>query len=389
MYKKESQRLDAIIDTAIGSIETSNGEIKEISLFAKKEYQELEDEFLRLRIEATDIIKRVEMLEREYKKSRTYLSAVNKNYSKYSEKEMKAIYEQTDSLRVELAVEQERESNLIKRRNELEVHLKSLRRIVDKADKLSSKFSIAASLLSGNLREINEKLGDIKNKELLGLKIIQAQEAERQRIARDVHDGPAQGLSNLVLKAEFCIKLLDKDIDRAKYELQVLKALIRETINDTRRLIYNLRPMSIDDLGLIPTLERYVDTIENANDFAIELIVHNDTSRGQTEIAEEITLTCFRIVQEAMNNIIKYARANKIEIQLDLTEDCLQLIITDDGIGFDVSKIRLNEEDNTGFGLSMMKERVGLLLGELDISSGVKGTTVSARIPMKSTNNKK
>lgn len=382
MYIKENKRLDDIIDTTIGSIETSNNEIKEISHFAKKEYQELEDEFLRLRIDASDLIDRVERLDRDYRISKSRLLMINKNYQSYSETEMKEIYESTDALRVQLAVEKEREINLIRRRNELEIHLKSVRMIAEKADKLSTDFEIAYGVLTGNLKEITEKIGDIQNKEIWGLRVIQAQEAERSRVARDLHDGPAQSLSNLMLKAELCLKMLDKDIDRAKQELQNLKSLIRGTIDDTRGLIYNLRPMSIDDLGLIPTLERFIDQIEEKNDFSIELKVKYYNGEHNDKISDSISVTAFRIIQESLNNIQKYAQADQVIIEVEYNKNNLILIIQDNGIGFNVAEIETNLKDNQGFGLPMMKERVNLLLGKFVIKSELKkGTVLHITLP--------
>ena len=383
MFNKENKRLDLIIDTTIISIETSNNKIKEISHFAKKEYQELEDEFLRLRIEASDLIDRVEKLDKEYRISKSHLIVVNKNYDNFTESEMKEIYEKTESLRVQLAVEKEREMNIIKRRNELEIHLKSVRKITEKAEKLSNNFELAYGILSGNLKQITEKIDDIQNKEIWGLRVIQAQEAERRRIARDMHDGPAQSLSNLVLKSELCLKLLDKDIDRAKLELHSLKSLIRDTIDDTRRLIYNLRPMSIDDLGLIPTLERYIDKVEEKNDFLIELKVKFQNKIRKENISEIISLTVFRIVQEALNNIQKYAKADQVILEVEFNNNEIKVVIQDNGIGFNVDEIDTSLRDEKGFGLPMMKERVNLLLGEFVImSEPQKGTVIQVNLPI-------
>jgi two-component system sensor histidine kinase DegS len=383
MYNKENKRLDLIIGTTIGSIETSNNEIKEISHFAKKEYQELEDEFLRLRIEASDLIDRVEKLDKDYRISKSRLIVVNKNYDQYTESDMKEIYEKTDALRVQLAVEKEREMNIIKRRNELEIHLKSVRKIAEKADKLSNDFEIAYGVLTGNLKQITKKIGDIQNKEIWGLRVIQAQEEERHRIARDMHDGPAQSLSNLILKSELCLKLLDKDIDRAKLELQTLKILIRGTIDDTRRLIYNLRPMSIDDLGLIPTLERYIDRVEDKNDFSIELKIKYNNKQKKENVSEIISLTVFRIAQEALNNIQKYAKADQVILEITFNKTNIDVTIQDNGIGFDTNNIQSSLKEDKGFGLPMMKERVNLLLGKFVIMSEIdKGTVIHISLPI-------
>lgn len=379
-YNNELKKLDKIIEETIDSIKESHDEINEISSFAKREYLELEEEFMKLKIEATNVIDRVDTLEVQLKDSKVKLAQINKEFSKYSENEMKAVYDETDALRLDLAVEKEREMNLIKRRNELEIHLKTVRKIADKADKLSQNFDMAFHVISGDLQTINNKIDEVQHKEIWGIKVLQAQENERQRIAREMHDGPAQSLSNLVLKTELCIKLLDKDIERTRLELQSLKTLIRGTIDDTRRLIYNLRPMSIDDLGLKPTLERFIDKTNESLGFNIKLACD---SKVNITIDTVTTLALFRITQEALNNMKKYSKASKCLVEVLIEDEHLELTISDNGVGFDVKKVKLNLKDNRGFGMSMIRERTNLLLGECKFASQIgKGTIVKVRIPI-------
>ncbi len=383
MYKKELGRLDEIIDKTIDSIKNSVDEIKDISDFARCDYMELEEEFLKLKIEATDLINRVESLEIHYKVSQNKLLVVNKNFEDYTEEQMRDTYEETDQLRLQLAVEKERETNLIRRRNELVLHLKSVRKISEKADKLNKNFDFAYSILSGDLKQMSNKMGDKQTKELWGLKVIQAQELERKRIARDMHDGPAQSLSNLVIKTELCIKLLDKDIDRTKLELQNLKANIRSTIDETRRMIYNLRPMSIDDFGLIPTLNRLIEKLIDEEGLQIEFLVEETKNYDSSSINSVINLTLYRITQEALNNIVKYADASTVRIELTYEPEAINLLISDNGVGFVVEEQKLNLQDNKGFGLSMMRERADLLNGEMNIISEIdKGTSIHTRVPL-------
>lgn len=383
MYKKNFDRLDDIIDKTIDSIRSSVEEIKDISDYARQEYLELEEEFLRLKIEATDLIDHVDILEKEYKISKAKLLMINKNYNSYTEAQMREIYEDTDQLRLELAVDKEREINILKRRNELELHLMSVRKISEKADKISNDFEVAYGVLSGDLKKITEKIDDIESKELLGIKIIQAQETERQRIARDMHDGPAQSLSNLVIKTELCIKLLDIDIDRTKLELQTLKSYIRETIDETRRMIYNLRPMSIDDLGLVPTLSRLIEKMSEDIGFNIGFRIDEKNTFSGGKINPLVDLTLFRIAQESLNNTKKYSQATTVSVELKYKEKAIELDIIDNGIGFDVDDIKLKIENNKGFGMSMMRERVNLLAGEFKVvSEKDKGTLVHVHIAL-------
>lgn len=380
MYNSHMSKLDGIIEKALLSISESHGEIKEISYFAKNEYLDLEEEFMLLKIEASSILERVEMLETTLKKSKARLLYVNKNYQQFTDLEMKEAYETTDTIRLELAVENERGTSIIRRRNELELHLKSAKKIYEKADKLSNDFSVAYSVLAGDLKQITQQMDGFQDKEIWGVKVLEAQELERKRIARDMHDGPTQNLSNLILKTELCIKIIDKDVDRTKLELQSLKKLIRVTIDETRRLIHNLRPMSIDDLGLVPTLERLVDEMRSEVSFEV---VFNHNKKFDSGLDPIITISVYRICQEALNNIKKHSLATKVTIDLSTDQGNLNLSITDNGIGFDMDNVKLNLEDNRGFGISMMRERTNLLLGEFSIYSvNKKGTTITVNLPI-------
>jgi len=135
------------------------------------------------------------------------------------------------------------------------MRLKEAYKTVEKADNLISQIGISLSYLTGDLENVSLQIEDMKQKRLLGIRIIKAQEEERQRVAREIHDGPAQSMSNIVLKAEICERLVDSDPEKAKDELRTLKSVVRDTLRDVRKIIYDLRPMSLDDLGLIPTLQ--------------------------------------------------------------------------------------------------------------------------------------
>lgn len=382
IHKEKIKKLDAIIEDTLKSINDSKDEIDEIRLFAKDEYTEMYQEFLFLKNEASSIIERVDSLSIDLKRSKENLMKINKNYQQYTETEMKDIYEKTDQYRVSLAVEKEREKNVVRRRNELEIHLGSVKKIYEKAEKLSNDFNVAYSVLTGDFKQISDQMDGIQNKAIWGIKVLETQENERKRIARDMHDGPTQKLSNLILKTEVCIKLLDKDISRTRIELNSLKFLIRDIIDETRTLIHNLRPMSIDDLGLVITLERLVEEVKKE----LKGVIYLKTDINiNIKLDNIIIVTIYRICQEALNNIIKYSQATEVTISLMMEKDDLVLAIIDNGIGFELNDVKLKMEDNIGFGLSTMRERANLMMGDFRIESTMKvGTSIFVNIPINS-----
>lgn len=378
--KMDLTKMDEIIKKTIHAINLSKSEIYDIAENARMESRKLEGELKLLKLHVNELIDNVEIIEADLKESKQRLMLVNKNPQRYSQEELKNAYEKADNLRVQLAVKREQEQNLIKRRNDLELRIKESFKTVQKADRLISNLGVALGYMTGDLQQLSVQLEDLQQKQMLGVRIIEAQEEERQRVARDIHDGPAQSMSNVVIKAELCERLIDVDTERVKLELQKLKAVVRECLNDVRKIIYNLRPMSLDDLGLIPTTQRYILTFKEETGIDVSF-----KTRGvYAETKSVISLAVFRIVQEAINNIKKHSMAENAVVNMEFQDDNLKLYIYDDGKGFDSSEIKSKTENtNSGFGLISMKERVELLNGKFEITSQPgKGTRINIWIPL-------
>ena len=224
------------------------------------------------------------------------------------------------------------------------------------------------------------QIEDIQQRQLFGLRIIKAQEEERQRIARDIHDGPAQSMLNVVIKADICERLIDINVEKAREELRNLKKLVRYSLQDIRKIIYKLRPMSLDDLGLLPTLQKFLLTFQEESGIAISFKTRGTISNMKSEVS----LTIFRIVQEAISNVNKHANAQNVAVNLEFLEDQIRLYIYDDGQGFRIEDLKEAGKDiNSGFGLYSMKERVELLSGEFCVNSELgKGTRLYIAIPL-------
>ncbi len=379
-FKVNTAQMDEILDKTIKALESGKKEIVEIAENSRKECARLEEEFKVLREQVRGISASIDKLECELKNSRRRLYLVNKDFGKFTQEDLAEAYQQADNLRVELAVKREQESFLIRQRNDLEIRIKDLLKTLERADNLAGHVSVALNYLSSDLKSVGEHLDDLQQKQFLGLKIIKAQEEERKRVARDIHDGPAQSMSNIVIKAEICEKLLDKNIEDARKELQVLKTVMRDSLQEVRKIIYNLRPMALDDLGLLPTLERYVISFKEETFIDINL----RATGIKKDLDPGISLTVFRIVQEALNNILKHSKAQNASIIIECVNNKLRIHIVDNGIGFDTNNVKISSMDSPGgFGLISMKERVALLDGEIEITSTKNvGTRLKICIPL-------
>lgn len=209
------------------------------------------------------------------------------------------------------------------------------------------------------------------------IRVIEAQERERQQLARQMHDGPAQALTNLVLQAEICERLFEVDPNQARAELANLKSAVVATFQRIRTFIANLRPMMLDDLGLIPTLKRYVeDTTEGG--FQVKLVV---TGR-ERRFASYKEVTAFRVIQELLNNAREVSSATSAQVSVDLGEDRLRVSVEDDGSGFELSQLGSGPVAEK-MGLSTLRERIEMLGGKFQVESNPgRGTRVTFEIPL-------
>lgn len=210
--------------------------------------------------------------------------------------------------------------------------------------------------------------------------LLETQENERQRISRELHDSTVQNLTAMVHMAELCSKLVDMDPIRCKLELSKMIKNLREIIDDTRKMIYNLRPMSFDDIGLDITIERTLDKLEATGTKKIHFVVEGTPY----QLKPIIGITLLRIIQEACSNAICHANPTLIHVLLRYEQWAITVIVEDDGTGFDVHILdERPRDDNSGFGMSMMKERVYLLSGSIQIDSKIGvGTKIVVKVPI-------
>jgi len=209
------------------------------------------------------------------------------------------------------------------------------------------------------------------------VRIVEAQEAERQRLSRQIHDGPAQALSNFILQTEIAMRLFAVDPERAKAELTSLKMAATGTFQKVRDFIFDLRPMMLDDLGLVPTVKRYVDSFKEKSQVQATLSVTGVERR--LESVREVMI--FRGIQELLTNIRNHAQASQVRITMDVDDVRVRTVVEDNGKGFDVGPV-LGGQTKT-IGLPTLKERMDLLGGQLDVESQPgQGTRVMMEVPI-------
>ncbi len=369
--------LDSIIKETLSAIENGKRQVFDIAENTRLEYMRLKKELEETRSEVEALVAEVDALSREEKQSRRRLAEVSKNFKKYNENDIKRAYEDAQNKQIQLARLRGKENLLRYKRDSMEQGLRRLETMLSKAENLVSQLSVIINYMTGNLRDLSQKIGEMQQVQQLGISIIKAQEEERRRVARDIHDGPAQLLANIVMRAEFCLKMMEVDRTRVREELCALQDMVRQSLQDVRKIIFDLRPMVLDDLGLVPAIKRYVEDFQSQYGLPVELVIIGSPRRFS--MAVEVAL--FRVVQESLSNIRKHAKASLAMIKIEIRNNKINSVIKDDGVGFNLDGV-INSTRREGFGLLGMRERVQILKGEINIQSTPgQGTTISVSVP--------
>jgi len=209
------------------------------------------------------------------------------------------------------------------------------------------------------------------------ISILNIQEEDRQRIARDLHDTSLQNIAYLTHKVELSSMFIDQDPLRAKLELSVVNKHLKEVMEEIRGIIFGLRPMPFDDLGLKAAFERLLTVINEEKQFEIEASIEDVSCETNIVLA-----TLYRAVQECLTNIRKHAEATKIVFHTGMKNGLYKITIIDNGKGFDEAV--LEEKKNNHFGMTLIKERINLIGGKVIIDSEIdKGTKIEIEVPIR------
>lgn len=342
-----------------------------------------------LKEKAAQTIQRVDELARQEQQEKQKLVLVSSNFQNYSEEKIRASYEAVKNVQVALGVEREKEQGLRLQRDKLELRLRHLQVMLVQAEHLALAIGSVLSYLSSQVSGVVWKIEAVQKDKFVGARIIKAQEEERYRVSREIHDGPAQDLANLIFQTSVAEKLVDYDPEEAKQTLQELRKQIRDCLTNIRQVIFDMRPMALDDLGLAPALNQLVGQMASRGILSTEFSID-----GQPyELPKHVEIAIFRIVQEALNNAAHHSGTDKARLRVLCRPDALSVLIQDDGKGFDTdaepdmpeaAEVLSEEESSSAgqFGLLGMRERAKLIGAEINVMSAPgKGTRVHLRVP--------
>lgn len=342
------EQLSALIQEGQKEHDQIQKELKEIDVLIRQSTTEVE----KLAQRNTQIASRVRQMEM--------------NIDTYPREDIRELYAAAHEAQMRLFMMRSQLEQLQTRQQNLELQGQRLSRVVELAGQIApADVARAPGGQPGSQSDI--------------VRVIEAQENERQRLARQMHDGPAQSLTNLILQAEICERLFDTDPIQARVELGNLKNATNTTFQKIRDFILTLRPMMLDDLGLMPTLKQYVQDFEEKTKLATNFTVMGREGR----LPSHVEVALFRMIQELLTNIHTHAHATHAQVTLDFQNGMVSASIEDDGSGFDVSEVQSPSQQRKGLGLPTIQERAEMLGGRVQIESRIgRGTKIRIELPV-------
>ena len=303
----------------------------------------------------------VERLQQKSVNVSAQIKRVEENFDTVPRQDIKVAYESAIETR----------TRLVSMRGQLEKLEDNQRYMEEYRDKLDQVLAMLGSVtLGGAISSSGDGAGMVRKLSLGGeqiVRIVEAQEAERKALANALHDGPAQSLTNFILQAEICQRLFDRDPDIASTELNNLKAAASTSFQKVRDFIFELRPMMLDDLGLIATIRRHTENYDEKHE---NISVQFHLTGAESRFPNHIEVMMFRGLQTLITNSIEILKATQIDIRLDIGDDRLMGTVEDNGRTFDPEvELDRSQGDSPLQNMVDLRERLQMVDGDLDIFS--------------------
>lgn len=368
MEQLGEQQLREVFQNTVDAMENSKEQIFEIYENTRNDVEEARAMLNELKAETRRLQDEVDVLAYCEQREKQHLVTVSSNFANYSEAKIRESYEAVKDIQVRLALVREKEFQSRRQRDKLELRLRGMEQTLMMAERLATKLGTVVSYLTSQISNVVAQMDIASKNKFLGVRIIKAQEDERLRVSREIHDGPAQELANLIYQASICERLVDTRPEEAKSGLQELRRQIRLCLVDVRQIIFDMRPMSLDDLGLVPALRQLVGKLEERQSLKTDFQVIG----SEITFEKHVEVTLFRIIQEALNNIHRHAEVKEGKLRLLFSQNELSILVSDEGKGFDAEENEELRKSGTGyghFGILGMEERAKLIGASISVLS--------------------
>jgi two-component system, NarL family, sensor histidine kinase DegS len=343
--------------------------LREISSEATTDIEKLKSESREVEILIRQTNNEIDRATQKNSEAAALLRQIESNFDSFTREDIKHAYSAERDSQLKLVMMSSQLEQFQNKQRYLDRYIQQLRHMVDLTTQAADHISALGGVAAGGKLRASEHQAVIQS--------IEAQEQERQRLALQMHDGPAQSLTNLILQAEIVQRLFDTNPDRARIELANLKTSANVTFQRVREFIFGLRPMMLDDLGLIPTLRRFAQTFESKTKLPIIM-----TLDGDRKLPSYVEVTIFRAVQELLSNASRHANAARALVSVETNNEPVVVTVEDDGAGFDVNEVLGRARARGNSGLVTLEKRVEMLGGKITYESGTgRGTRIRVEIP--------
>jgi len=368
-------QLDQVLSQVVLTLEHGRDQIFDIAQECNEIHTSLQIDLEEVKLQTQQVILEVDHYEKLERYARLRLMDVSRDFRSYSQEHIQEAYEKAREMQVKLIDLRQQEVYLRRRRDELNRQIKKFTEIGQKADNFLQTTGLALKILRGNVERINDTIEESYRQQQMVTWIIESQEAERRKIARELHDGPAQTMASMLIRLDLVKKLWNQDVTSIYDEIDNVKDMGKESLADIRRIMFDLKPSLLHQDSFSSTLTDFFNDYEAKYNFNIEFLRLGQDR--QYELSLEIAL--FRLVQEAITNIRKHAGVRRAVVKLEDSGKMLTLVIKDEGSGFDLDSNR----DKESYGILGMRERVNLFRGKLDIlSKPGAGTQIIIKVPL-------
>lgn len=394
-HSSHSQQLKSIMDDLVANMEDTTNKVNQFGEQTKNLLIQKELELKEIQESISNHLKEMEQLDIECSEARENLIkiSVQTNKTKDFDISYEFFYKQTEKL---IALKKRRDKEfkkLFDRRDSLEKELLQCKEWTKETEHIMSTLNVSLRYLKNDVPGINS---EIIKKEDSVVELLTRQEANLKKISRDIHDGPTQTIIFILMEIQSLKNKHLGNIDASRAKIEDIEVHIRSALSEMREIIYTLTPMSLEDLGLIPTLQNYIKTYIKPKGLLVTLNLLEDLSPSLVSPPDPCSLyindkyvktNLFRIIQECLSNVIKHANATQVSIAIQEKNQVIRLAIKDNGKGFDTKEFFSRNTlltQNVHYGLCTIKERVSSMNGNYNIQSSDKGTIVS--IILKKTN---
>lgn len=369
--------INLILEKVIEEINQGKDKIFNITENLKNEFENQKHELEIILFNLKQIIREVDQLEKKDKEMRKKLAKVSANLN-VSDEVVKGVYNEALETKVRYITKQKEERELRVKRDKLEISLKNYLKNIEEAESVVCQVNVVLNYLCGDLGKTVASINEKNNQEMV-IKVLEIQEAERGRIARDIHDGPAQYLASSIMRIDFCKKILIEDLERGLQEMDELKSTVKKALIEVRGIIFDLRPPYLEKQTLEESIQDLIDTFSDESNVNIRFKMLNYDKCNDT-----IEIGIYRIVQELICNVKKHSKANYVDILIEKGKEYLFINFIDDGIGFDLDEVvHESKLRKISYGIVGILDRVEGLGGKVDINSRMnKGTRYKIRLPI-------